>query len=58
MKFKKILSAWLCLMFFALLCISIMLVTNVAFNKDSSSDYFSRYRTFEFKQTTGGEVND
>ncbi len=55
MKFKKVFSAWLCLMFFALLCVSIMLVTNVAFNKDSSSDYFSRYRTFEFRQSDGGE---
>lgn len=55
MKFKKVFSVWLCLMFFALLCVSIMLVTNVAFNKDSSSDYFSRYHSFEFRQSDGGE---
>lgn len=55
--FKKIMSAFLCLMFFAILSITIMLLTNVAFNKDSSSDYFNRYNTFQFIEVTEDEVN-
>ncbi len=57
MKNKKVLSAFLCLMFFAVLCISIMLITNIAFNKDSSSDFFSRYQTFEFGQSIEEGLN-
>ncbi len=57
MKSKKILSAFLCLMFFVVLCISLMLVTNIAFNKDSSSDYFNRYNSFEFGQKVEDGAN-
>lgn len=57
MKNKKILSAFLCLMFFAVLCVAIMLITNIAFNKDTSSDFFSRYQTFEFGQSMEEGLN-
>ncbi len=43
---KKIGIAFLSVMFFAILSITIMLVTDVAFNKTTT--FFERYNNFEF----------
>lgn len=41
-KFGK---AFLCVMFFALFCVTLLLVTDLMFNKNST--YYSRYEDFK-----------
>lgn len=45
--FKKLGLAFLSWMFFVVLCIAMLLVTDVLFNKTTS--FFERYKNFEYE---------
>lgn len=45
---------FLCLLFFIVLCVTIMLITNVAFNNNSS--YFDRHINFSYNSNYGEQL--
>lgn len=55
-KFKTMGLAFLSWMFFVVLCIAMLLVTDIMFNKTTT--FFDRYKDFEYETNYGVVTNE